>query len=159
MLAKAGPENQERIQRTLASLAKEVTVEVSRDRDFTRSTNLVQELNRNGKLNEQALLKFATDRRYEEVASTLALFCQVPVNIIATLMRNVHNDGILTACKAAQLGWPTVNAILHSRFAYHSIPARELAQAERAFAELTSASAQRTLRFMAVQHSARQKAS
>lgn len=158
LLASAMPENQEQIQRALAGIVNEVSREVSSPRDFKRSNGLVCELNRQGKLNESVLMGFARDRLYEEMTSTLALFCQAPVDVIEGLMKNVRHDGLVLACKAAKLSWPTVSAILHARFAHHSIPEKELAEAKDSFLLLTQASAQRTLRFMLVQHTAKKQA-
>ncbi len=158
LLASATPENQAQIQSALASIANEVGREASGPRDFTRSDSLVVELNRRGKLNEAALLEFAKDRRYEEMTSTLALFCQAAVPAIELLMKNPNSEGVLLACKAAKLSWPTVSTILHARFAHHRLSEQELAKAKDSFIELTQAAAQRTLRFMLVQHAARKQA-
>jgi uncharacterized protein (DUF2336 family) len=155
LLASATPENQEHIQCALAGITNEVALEVGKARDFTTSDNLVKELNRRGRLNEQMLLGFARDRRYEEITSTLALFCQAPISVIELLMKNIRPDGLIVACKAAKLSWPTVSAILHARFTHHKIPELELSCAKDTFLELTQPSAQRTLRFMLVQHAAR----
>ncbi len=152
LLASATRENQEQIQRALASIASEVVHEVSGPRDFRRSDGLVQELNRKGKLNEPVLLEFAKARQYEEMVSTLALFCQAPVDAIERLMKNVRSAGVILACRAANLTWETVSAILHARFSHHTVPESELAEASAAFFSLTQASAQRALRFMLVQH-------
>ena len=158
LLASATPENQEQIQRALAGIVSEVSREASGPRDFKRSDGLVYELNRQGKLNETTLLSFAADRRYEEMTSTLALFCQAPAVAVELLMKNVRDEGVVIACKAANLSWPTVSAILHARFAHHSISEQELGNAKDSFLSLTPTAAQRTLRFMLVQHAARKQA-
>jgi uncharacterized protein (DUF2336 family) len=158
LLASATPENQEQIQRALASIVHEVGREASGARDFNRSDGLVSELNRKGQLKEATLLEFANDRRYEEMTSTLALFCQAPVSVIELLMKNPRLDGVALACKAAKLSWPTVSAILHARFAHHNILDQELAEAKDSFIELSQAAAQRALRFMIVQHKTKNSA-
>jgi uncharacterized protein (DUF2336 family) len=152
LLALATPENQEQIQRALASIVSEIGLEASATRDFKRSESLVFELNRRGQLKESTLLEFAQDRRYEEMTSTLALFCQAPVAAIELLMKNPRHDGVVLACKAAKLSWPTASAIVQARFAHHRLSEQELTQARDSFLELTQVSAQRTLRFMVVQH-------
>jgi len=40
-----------------------------------------------------------------------------PVELIERLMQNVCHDGLLIACKAAELRWPTFSAILKAPFA------------------------------------------
>jgi uncharacterized protein (DUF2336 family) len=151
LLATAPPENQEQIQRALASVVSEVSREAGATRDFKRSDSLVLELNRKGQLKEATLLQFAMDRKYEEMASTLALFCQTPVDAVELLLKNPRNDGVILACKAARLSWPTASAILHARSPEVKISEEELREAKDSFLELTQAVAQRTLRFMIVQ--------
>jgi hypothetical protein len=73
-------------------------------------------------------------------------------------MKNASHEGVMIACKAAKVGWPTVSAILYARLAHHVMPEQELIKAKDSFLELTEASAQRTLRFILVQHSARKQA-
>jgi uncharacterized protein (DUF2336 family) len=151
LLAAATPESQEQIQRVLASIANEVGREATGPRDFKRADNIVLELNRHGKLTETALLKFVTERKYEEMTVTLALFCGAKSSLIERLLKNVSHDGLIVACKAAKLNWPTVELILHSRFAHHSISEQELRDAKDAFFELSREAAQRSMRFMQVQ--------
>jgi hypothetical protein len=57
---------------------------------------------------------------------------------------------LIVACKAANLSWTTVAAILKARFAHHSVSQAELSEANKAFTALSLPSAQRTMRFMMV---------
>ena len=155
LLAAATPENQEQIQRVLASIANEVGREATGPRDFKRADGVVLELNRHGKLTEAVLLKFVTERKYEEMTATLALFCGAKSSLIEHLLKNVSHDGLIVACKAAKLNWPTVELILQSRFAHHSISEQELRDAKDAFLELSREAAQRSMRFMQVQEAAK----
>ena len=151
LLAAATPENQEKIQQALASIANEVVREAAGPRDFTRSDGLVHELNRNGKLNEAVLVQFANERQYEHMIATLALFVGAKSELIERLLKTPRHDGLVVACKAAKLTWPTVQLILHSRFSHHAPSSEELDAAKRAFLELSQAVAQRSMRFMQVQ--------
>ena len=151
LLASASPENREKIQSAIASIANEVGREAINPRDFVRADNMVLELNRRGKLNESVLVEFITERKYEEMTSTLALFCAAKSNLIERLLKNVKHEGLVIACKAAKLSWPTVSLILKSRFNRHSVSEQELLEARDNFLELSQAAAQRTMRFMQVQ--------
>jgi uncharacterized protein (DUF2336 family) len=151
LLASASPEHYEKIQRVLTSIASEVGREAINPRDFVRADNVVLELNRRGKLNEAALVEFSTERKYEEMTATLALFCAAKSELIERLLKNVGYEGLIVACKVAKLSWPTVNLILKSRFSHHSISEKDLLEAKDAFFELSQAAAQRSLRFMQVQ--------
>ena len=155
LLAAATPENQEKIQRALASIANEVGREATGPRDFARSDSLVCELNRHGKLTEAVLVDFAKERKYEEMTATLALFCGAKSELIERLLKNAHHDGLIVACKAAKLTWPTVALILNARFSHHSVSQKELDTAKSAFIQLSQAAAQRSLRFMQVSEAAK----
>jgi uncharacterized protein (DUF2336 family) len=150
LLASASPEAQEQIQQALASIAKEIGQEATGPRDFTASDSLVKELNRTGNLKEHVLVRFAHDRKYEEMTSTLALFCQAKVQLIEALMKNPSSEGLVVACRSADLEWSTVTAILKARFSHHVVSEKEMADAKAAFSALSLASAQRTMRFMMV---------
>ena len=151
LLAAASPENREKIQSAIASIANEVGREATKPRDFVRADNAVLELNRRGKLTEAVLMEFITEREYEEMTATLALFCGAKSNLIERLLKNVNHEGLVVACKAAKLNWPTVSLLLKSRFNQHSMTEQELLEAKDSFLELSQATAQRTMRFMQVQ--------
>jgi uncharacterized protein (DUF2336 family) len=155
LLATAPPEKMEQIQLALAAIAKEISREASGPRDFTASDGLVKELNRTGKLKEAVLLQFADEGKYEEMTSTLALLSQAKAELIEKLMMNSSSEGIITVCRAANLGWPTTAAILKARFSHHSVSEQELASASEAFSVLSVAAAQRTMRFMMVKSTAK----
>ncbi len=155
LLASASPENREKIQSAIASIANEVGREAIKSRDFVNADNVVLELNRRGKLTEAVLVEFIKQRKYEEMTATLALFCGAKSNLIERLMKNVDDKGLIVACKAAKLSWPTVDLILKSRFNQHSISEHELLEAKDNFLELSQAAAQRTMRFMQVQQVAK----
>jgi uncharacterized protein (DUF2336 family) len=148
LLALASPEKRDQIHEALASISNRISHEVDKPRDFRASETVVQQLNRSGKLNEQVLADFINERKYEETASVLALFCGAPVELIERLMKNIRPEGLITACKAAKLTWPTVSNLLTMRFSHHSVSAQELNDARKAFLALSQAAAQRTLRFM-----------
>lgn len=147
----ASMEKRDYIHRALISISDEVGREVSAPRDFSASERLVQRLENNGTLNEQALATFARERRHEDMASALASLCGAPVEFIERLLQNVHAFGLITACKSIKLSWSTVLAILEARFSGHTIPEEELTEARTSFLVLSHGSAQRTLRFMLAQ--------
>ena len=71
-------------------------------------------------------------------------------------MKNPSCEGIIAACRAANLSWPTVDAILRARFSHHSVSEQEIADASEAFMSLSVAAAQRTMRFMMVKETTKQ---
>jgi uncharacterized protein (DUF2336 family) len=155
LLAAASPEKQDQIQLALSGIANEVGLEAMRPRDYAKAESMVQKLNREGKLNETVLVGFARENRHEEMIATLALFCGVPVDIIEQLAKSVRHDGLIVACKAAKLTWPTFVTILRARSAHHTISDEEFDLAKDSFLAISQASAQRTIRFIQVQHAAK----
>ena len=150
LLASAPPEQQAQIQLALADIAKEITLEAAKPRDYVRADGLVQTLNLRGKLTEAALFQFASDSMHEEMVATLSLFCGVSSQLWRKLTQNVRPDGLIVACKAAKVTWPTVLAIMKARFAHHLISDEELATAKSSFLNISQVAAQRTIRFMKV---------
>ena len=151
LLTFASLEQRDQIQLALMGISDEVAREAAKPRDFSVAERLVQQLNSSEKLNEKTLVDFATQHKYEEMTSALALLCGAPVEFIERLMRNIHTLGLIIACKSAKLSWPTVREILKFRFSHHSISEQEIDEAKTTFLVLSQASAQRTFRFMLVQ--------
>jgi hypothetical protein len=85
--------------------------------------------------------------------AALALLSQSSVEIIRPLMQSLRDDGVLVPCKAAELGWETVRAVLESRFATGSLKPLELANARRQFDNMSVENARRILRFWQVRSS------
>jgi len=150
LLASVPPEGQAAIQGLLKSASSKVLREKAVFHDFRRAEALVAEMHGSDQLSEATILDFANAGKYEEVVAALARLCMAPVELIERLMQNMKYDGILVACKAAELHWPTLSAILRNRFADHQIPAAEMEQAKKDFLKLSVATAQRMFRFWLV---------
>jgi uncharacterized protein (DUF2336 family) len=152
LLSLATPENRDEIKRVLSTISSEVSLEVTAPRDFNKAWEFVLSMQKKNELNEAALLQFANARKYEEMVATLSLLCGASIEIIKPVMKSVKPEGIMIPCKAADLKWPTVNAILKNRFAHHSISDDDLAQCKSNFIGLSKATAQRALRFWMVRN-------
>src|SRR5262249_17281300 len=114
------------------------------------------QMQKNGSLDESVVLGFAKDNHYEELVVALGLLCSTSLSVIEPLMRGPRHDGVLIACRAANLGWPTVQLILKNRFAHQSIQSIakcDLQQAKSDYCKLSLATAQRLLRFWQVRTS------
>jgi uncharacterized protein (DUF2336 family) len=155
ILALAPPETRDEVQRVIADIARVVSNSAVAQRDFTYAEGVVLGLEKSGKLNEGALLDFITQRKYEETTVTLARLCSSSLKLVAGLMVGLRNDALLIPCKAADLKWPTVEAILRNRHSNHKIADQVIALAHNDYDRLSVATAQRTLRFMQVREAAK----
>src|SRR5229473_3459574 len=153
LLSRAPPHIFEEIRSAIATVAAGADREMSNVRDFTAAKRLVARLKNNGELNEATLFGFAKQRKYEETVAALAELSRSTIEIIRPLMQSLRDDGVLFPCKAAELSWETVSAVLDSRFATGSMAPHELAKAKAQFAKITPENARRLLRFWQVRSS------
>ncbi len=150
LLSRAPPHIFEEIRSAIAAVAAGVSRDMARALDFTAAKRLVALLKDKGELNEATLFDFARKRKYEETIAALAQLSQSNIEIVRTLMQSLRDDGVLVPCKAAELRWETVAAVLESRFATGSMGPIELAKARQQFAAITTENARRLLRFWQV---------
>jgi len=148
LLAAADPEKQQQIQEAMMSVAEELGLGAFGYRDLAAAEDIVKRLNREGKLNERVLQGFAQQKKFDEVSATLALFCGAPVDFIATLLQDDHHVGLMVACKAARLGWPTAAAILEAGFSEHRVSGAALEESEKSYLLFSELSAQRKMQVM-----------
>lgn len=147
-------DRQAAIQDILASVSDKVLRKAAALRDFSRAMALVDKMHEAGQLNEAAIVEFAGAGQFEDLIAALARLCAAPVALIERLMQNPRHDGILIACKAAELPWPTFSAILKARFAPYELPVTDLMQARTDFLKLSVPTARRMLRFWLVRGAA-----
>ncbi len=143
LLAAADPEKQKQVQQAMMKVAEELGLGAFGYRDLAAAEGVVKRLNREGKLNERVLYGFAQQRKFDEVTATLALFCAAPPDVIADIVLDDNHAGLLIVCKAAKLGWPTVDTILSANFSDHRLKGASLTDAERSYRLLSELSAQR----------------
>jgi uncharacterized protein (DUF2336 family) len=150
LLVTVPAERQAAIQSVLSQVSDKVLRKAAAPRDFSHAVTLIDKMQSDGRLNESAIVGFAEAGQYEELVVGLARVCAVPVELIERLMQNVRYDGVLVACKAAELRWQTFNAILKMRFAPYEVPTTDIAQARTDFLKLSVPTAQRMVRFWLV---------
>jgi uncharacterized protein (DUF2336 family) len=153
LLSRAPPHIFEEIRSAIAAVSAGVNREMSKVRNFTTAKRFVALLKNNGELNEATLFGFAKQRKYEETVAALAELSQSTVDVIRALMQSPRDDGLLIPCKAAEVGWETVIAVLESRFSTGSMGPHELAKAKGQFGKMTTENARRLLRFWQVRSS------
>jgi uncharacterized protein (DUF2336 family) len=154
MLAQAPPETRDNVQRVLEKISKELGEDAVVARDFVPAQRGILQMKKEGRLTEAALLEFAGRRLYEQTVAALSMMSSAPIELISTLMQSGRNSGLLVPCKAAGLEWPTVNAILVSRFGHRTMSDADLSQARDDYFRLSRSSAQRILRFWQIRTTA-----
>jgi hypothetical protein len=148
LLASAPSESRAEIKRVLASISDEVVHDVKADtHDYKSAQNLVLLMQKENRLNDDAFCYFAKMHAHDEMIAALALLCSAKIELIESVVRGLHYGGLLVACKAADLKWPTVHAILIHRRRDHPLGAHELEQANAEFSKLSKPTAQRLLGF------------
>src|ERR1700674_4274174 len=128
LLSRAPPDIFEEIRTAIAAVAAGANRDMSRTHDFNAAKRLVALLKDSGELNEAALFGFAKQRKYQETVAALAQLSQSSIEVVRPLMQSLRDDGVLVPCKAAELRWETVSAVLETRFASGSMRPQELAK-------------------------------
>lgn len=149
LLTVVPPDRQATIQNILATVSDKVLRRATGPRDFSRAIARIDKMQSTGQLNDQAIAEFAGAGQFEELTVGLARMCATPAELIERLMQNMRHDGILVACKAAELRWPTFHAVLKARFAY-DLSATDISQTKSDYLKLSVSTARRMLRFWLV---------
>jgi uncharacterized protein (DUF2336 family) len=158
MLAAAPPQRQEAIEAALANASGRILRHAAAPRDFSKAQARVALLAKNGSFNDTVIQQFANDQHYEEVVAGLAKMSSAPIALVDQLMSQPRNDGIIVLCKAASIRWPVCSAILTRRFPKHEMSATEVERARSDYLRLSTATAQRALRFWLIRGVAKTKA-
>jgi hypothetical protein len=70
--------------------------------------------------------------------------------VISELLTGLRNDAVLLPCKAVDLPWPTVEAILRNRHGNRALSDKVIDLARNDYTRLSVATAQKSLRFLQV---------
>jgi len=159
LLALAGPESRDHIQRILASISEDASHEatIQNEYDYAAANTRMLAMQSQGKLKDAAIFEAAKANRYEDVIAGIALLCSAPLSLIESLLQSKHREAFLVPCKAAGLEWPTVRLILNCKAAGGKISDQDRERAEADYKKLSQASAGRVLRFWQVRQTATAK--
>jgi len=148
LLAQAKPETRAEIRRILAKVTEEVAARAA-PRNYTAALAAVRALHNERKLTEADIAEFAKRGKYEETVAALATVCAVPVEVVDRLMSGERADPVLILARSAGFGWNTVREIMNARPGPKP-GSQTLDAAKENFERLTSATAQRVVRFWQV---------
>jgi len=152
LLARAKPETQAEIRRVLQKVTDEVGTKIG-PRNYAAALATVRALNQERKLTKADVAVFAQAGKYEETIAALATICSVPVDVIDRLMSGERADPTLILARAVGFSWPTVRDIMCAH--PDTKPSQQtLDAASENFERLTTATAQRVVRFWQVRQGA-----
>ena len=149
LIASATPELRAAICNILAKVSGEVGARVG-PRDYRLAQRTVLSLDRAKRLDEPALAAFCAQHKYEEAVVALAALTKVPVKIVDRLMSGERPDPVLILCKAANLSWPTVKALILGRPDAGGTSSQGLDAAFANYGQLSASTAHRVVRFWQV---------
>ncbi|MEJ2379243.1 MAG: DUF2336 domain-containing protein [Pseudolabrys sp.] len=150
LLAQAPPSQRVAIQAAIGAASIKILRQTAAARDFSEAEADIAAMAKYEQLTEAAILNFANTRQYEHLVAGIAYLNSAPVPLIDQLMNNPRHEGIIVACKAASLHWPTVYAILNNRFTRRKLGDSEIERARFDFVKLTAATARRAFRFWVI---------
>lgn len=152
LLALAGPESRDQIQRVLAAISEEAGHEAGfqDEHDYAEAQARVLAMRASGELNEAAIFEFAKSGRHADMVAALSVLCGAPVKLVENLLQSEHREAILVPCKAASFEWPTVRMVLTCRSVGRKMPDQDLDAARTDYFKLSQNNAQRVLRFWQV---------
>jgi uncharacterized protein (DUF2336 family) len=148
---------QVRIELTVLIAKAAQTVGGAAESDFSDAETYVKSLEASGALNEIAVLNCVIKGRREEMIVAMARLCSTPVRTMSDILSGHRNDTVLIPCKAANLSWPTVDAILRYRLPRQTVSDAIVELARADYTKLSLMTAQRTLRFMQIRETRRTK--
>ena len=115
------------------------------------SHELVRLLYKDGRLDENEVMKFAINEKFDETNAAIACLAHVPVSVVESMMIEASNEGILIMSKVANFSWPTVKAIIDMRQKLANQPLSENASDRDTYERLRPSTAQQVLRFHRMQ--------
>ena len=155
LLKAAPPEMRAKIQEAIRTVVEQIAAPALVPEDYTESESMVLALNREGKLGDQTINRFAMQGEYNHIIAALSLLNSVKTEAIEPLIGNPRPDGLIVACKAARLNWSTTSMILRNRPHCRPLNKQDFENGREVFDALSLSSAQRTIRFWSARGSAR----
>jgi uncharacterized protein (DUF2336 family) len=149
LLVSAKPETQGEIRKVLAMVSHEVGAKAA-TRSFATAMQAVRALHQERKLSEADVVEYANAGKYDETIAALATICTVPVEVVDRLMGGKRYDPVLILARSANFGWETARAIITARPGAKGTSTQAIEVAKENFDRLTTATAQRVVRFWQV---------
>jgi uncharacterized protein (DUF2336 family) len=135
------------IKQAMAEIA-EIPERIEIARNFTTAQRTIVALDREGYLNEGALLGFAKAHKYEESVAALSAMSGVNIARLDRLIAGDRHDPILIVGKTIGLEWATVRALIMLRLGPNHVPSpADIESARLNFTRLMPSTAERVVNF------------
>jgi uncharacterized protein (DUF2336 family) len=154
LLANSPAEHFEDIKAILDNIGAKFRKELPAPPNFDQATALVKELNARGELSEITLLQFARAGQHAELIAALSLRSYAPADLLDNVFQSGRSEALLIPCKAAGLSWSSLKALITIAPGRDVPTEGEINKLKEDYIRLSSATAQRVLRFWAVQRAA-----
>ena len=115
MIAVARADMHAEIKQVLDQVAGQLADELPVQHRYETATRELLLAYPNGKIDEEDLLQFALNRKYDEVVATLSLVSSLPIAKLARLLDDSRPEPVLFLCKALGYSWLTARAVLQVR--------------------------------------------
>jgi len=122
----------------------------AKNSEYASAELAIKTLQKAGRLDDQAIHDFARAGQFQRVVVGIAVMAAAKIDVVAEILTGVRNDAVLVPCKAANLTWPTVEAVLRTRQSQNPVSEQVIELAKKDYGKLTMETAQKTLRFLQV---------
>src|ERR1700688_643578 len=94
LLALAGPESRDQIQRVLAAISEEAGHEAGfqDEHDYAEAQARVLAMRATGELNEAAIFEFTKSGRHADMVAALSALCGAPLKLVESLLQSDHRE-------------------------------------------------------------------
>lgn len=145
MFQAASPARKTRLARTMVEMVTDSPQGATRD--YAEAQKTIVELHKAGGLNQETLVQFARERKFEETVAALAAISGLTISAVEQAVSG-KRDSLLILGRALGLEWATVKTLLALRLAPGRMPsATDVEDARINFERLALATAQRMMKF------------
>jgi len=145
MLAEAGPEQREAINRVLTQLADQAGSRIISQKEYLAAQRLVYSFSQDTEHTRSKVLHFANGNRLAELVAALSILSCVPIVLISRLICDTEPFGAMVVCKAIGLEWPVAYAVLCTLPGMGEDREEKLGGMEEQYDRLSGPSAERLL--------------
>jgi len=145
MLAAAGPNDRDAINRVLTQLAAQAGSMNVSPKDLDAAQRMVHSFSQDTARTRSKVLHFADGNRIAELIASLSILSGIPIALVSRLLRDSEPFGAMTLCKAIGLDWMIAKAVLNTLPAMADERYERLVGMEEEYKRLSAESAGRLL--------------